>query len=72
MTEILVTLPEGTECPARAYLMRECGISLGLWKRIKHSGTFAVNGMPVIAARTVLRAGDMVSYELPVISSVIP
>lgn len=72
MTEILVTLPEGTECPARAYLMRECGISSGLWKRIKHSGTFAVNGMPVIAARTVLRAGDMVSYELPVISSVIP
>ena len=72
MTEILVTLPEGTECPARAYLMRECGISSGLWKRIKHSGTFAVNGMPVIAARTVLRAGDMVSYELPVIASVIP
>ena len=72
MTEILITLPEGTECPARAYLMRECGISSGLWKRIKHSGTFAVNGMPVIAARTVLRAGDMVSYELPVISSVIP
>jgi len=72
MTEILVTLPEGTECPARAYLKRECGISSGLWKRIKHSGTFAVNGMPVIAARTVLRAGDMISYELPVISSVIP
>ena len=72
MTEILVTLPEGTECPARAYLKRECGISSGLWKRIKHSGTFAVNGVPAIAARTMLRAGDIVSYELPIVSSITP
>ena len=72
MTEHIVVLSECEECPAKAYLMRVCGISSGLWKRIKHSGTFSVNGMPAIAARTMLRAGDIVSYTLPIISSVIP
>ena len=72
MTEHIITLPEGEECPAKAYLMRVCGISSGLWKRIKHSGTFAVNGIPAIAAHTMLRTGDMVSYELPIVSSVTP
>ena len=72
MTEHIVTLPEGAECPAKAYLMHTCGISSGLWKRIKHSGTFAVNGIPVIAARTMLHTGDIVSYELPIVSSVTP
>ena len=72
MTKHIVTLPTGEECPAKTYLMRVCGISSGLWKRIKHSGTFTVNGMPAIAARTMLRAGDIISYELPIISSVIP
>ena len=72
MTEHIITLPEGEECPTKAYLMRVCGISSGLWKRIKHSGTFAVNGIPAIAAHTMLRTGDMVSYELPIVSSVTP
>ena len=72
MTEHIVTLPTEEECPAKAYLMRVCGISSGLWKRIKHSGTFAVNGVPAIAARTMLHTGDMVSYELPIVSSVTP
>ena len=62
MTEYIVALPEGEICPAKAYLMRVCGISSGLWKRIKHSGTFTVNGMPATAARTMLRAGDIISY----------
>lgn len=70
--EITVALPEGSACPAKSYLMRVCGISSGLWKRIKHSGTFAVNGVPTIAARTMLHEGDCVSYELPIISSVVP
>lgn len=72
MTEHIVMLPEDEGCPAKAYLMRVCGISSTLWKRIKHSGTFTVNGVSEIAARTMLRAGDIVSYELPIISSVIP
>jgi pseudouridine synthase, rluA family len=72
MTQISVSLPDGAECPAKAYLMRTCGISSGLWKRIKHSGSFAVNGVPCIAARTMLRDGDRISYDLPVVSSVVP
>lgn len=72
MTEHIVTLPTDAEYPAKAYLMRVCGISSGLWRRIKHSGTFSVNGIPAIAAHTMLRAGDRVSYALPVISSVVP
>ena len=72
MTEHIVTLPTAEECPAKTYLMRVCGISSGLWKRIKHSGTFAVNGVPAIAARTMLHTGDIVSYELPIVSSVTP
>ena len=72
MTKHIITLPEGAECPAKAYLMRVCGVSSGLWKRIKHSGTFAVNGIPAIAAHTMLRTSDIVSYELPIVSSVTP
>ena len=72
MTKHIITLPEGAECPAKAYLMRVCGVSSGLWKRIKHSGTFAVNGIPAIAAHTMLRMSDIVSYELPIVSSVTP
>ena len=70
--QLTVVLPTGESCPAKAYLMRAHGISSTLWKRIKHSGTFAVNGVPAIAARTMLRAGDIVSYELPIVSSVTP
>ena len=70
--EITVDLRADETCPAKAYLMHTRGISSGLWKRIKHSGTFAVNGVPAIAARTMLRAGDIVSYELPIVSSVTP
>ncbi len=70
--EITVDLHADETCPAKTYLMRTRGISSGLWKRIKHSGTFAVNGVPAIAARTMLRAGDIVSYELPIVSSVTP
>ena len=70
--EITIDLRTDETCPAKAYLMRTRGISSGLWKRIKHSGTFAVNGVPAIAARTMLRAGDIVSYELPIVSSVTP
>ena len=72
MTEHIVSLADGAECPAKAYLMRACGISSGLWKRIKHSGTFTVNGVPAIAARTMLHTGDIVFYDLPIVSSVTP
>jgi len=72
MTEIRISLPPGEEMPAKAYLMKICGISGGLWKRIKYSGTFARNGLPAIAARTAIRDGDILSYALPIVSTVTP
>ncbi len=72
MTEIRVSLPGGMELPAKTYLTRSRGISGGLWKRIKHSGTFCKNGIPAIAARTAVRDGDVLSYALPIVSSVAP
>ena len=72
MTRHIVVLPQGDACPAKAYLMRVCGVSSSLWKRIKHSGTFTVNGTPAIAARTMLHDGDTVSYALPVRSCITP
>ena len=49
-----------------------CADGGGLWKRIKHSGTFSHNGVPAIAARTAVRDGDVLSYALPIVSSVVP
>jgi hypothetical protein len=72
MTEIHISLPPDEEMPAKAYLMKRCGVSGGLWKRIKHSGTFSHNGVPAIAARTAVRDGDVLSYALPIVSSVVP
>ena len=69
MTETRVSLPEGAEVSAKSYLTRNCGISGGLWKRIKHSGTFCKNGAPAVAARTTVRSGDVLSYALPVVPS---
>ena len=72
MTELRVDLPAGELCPVKAYLMRVHGISGSLWKRIKHHGAFALNGSPAIAARTMVRDGDRITYDLPVVSTVVP
>ena len=50
--------------PARAFLAQNQGISNTIWKRIKHSGTFRVNGELVNAARTELKTGDIVTYDI--------
>ena len=64
MTTFKVALPEAlATMPAKAFL-RQQGISNTLWKRIKHSGTFKVNGEIVNAARTMLKDGDTVSYQV--------
>lgn len=68
MREIHVTLPREDfsekEMAVKAYLKRYAGISTSSWKRIKHSGTFAVNGIPSIAARTTVVDGDIISYDI--------
>ena len=72
MTKLRVDLPRGETCPAKAYLMRMHGISGSLWKRIKHHGAFTWNGSPAIAARTMVKDGDHITYDLPVVSTVVP
>ena len=70
--EMAVTLPEAlTEMPVKAFLMQQ-GISRTLWKRIKHSGTFRLNGKPAIAARTLVKSGDLLSWETEKISAIEP
>ncbi len=64
MTTFQVVLNEAlATMPAKAFLHQK-GISSTLWKRIKHSGTFKVNGELVNAARTMLKDGDTVSYQI--------
>lgn len=64
MTTFQVVLPEAlATMPAKAFLHQK-GISNTLWKRIKHSDTFKVNGENVNAARTMLKDGDTVSYQV--------
>ena len=72
MTEIHVALPAGETCSAKAYLMHVHGTSGSLWRRIKHHGAFTLNGIPAVAARTMLKDGDWIAYDLPIVSSVIP
>lgn len=73
MTKLIVTLPEALESmPARAFLAQNQGISNTIWKRIKHSGTFQVNGKPANAARTELKNGDVVTYDILRPSNIVP
>ncbi|WP_033171078.1 RluA family pseudouridine synthase [Selenomonas sp. ND2010] len=73
MTKLIVTLPKALESmPARAFLTQTQGISNTIWKRIKHSGTFKVNGQLVNAARTELKNGDVVTYDILRPSNITP
>lgn len=65
MTSITVTIAESlSPMPAKTFLIRHCGLSHTLWKRIKHSGTFRLNGQPVNAAQTLVHNGDRLSYHI--------
>lgn len=71
MTRITVTLPPAlATMPVRAFLAQTQGISNTVWKRIKHSGTFHVNGKLVNAARTELTNGDIVTYDIVRLSNI--
>ena len=62
---ITYEVPKGiTACSAKSFLKGK-GVSGSLFRRIKNSGNFLVNGLPVHAVGTVLHAGDKVSYEYP-------
>ncbi len=65
---ISYTVPEEiTACSAKSFLKQK-GVSGSLFRRIKNSGSFYVNGSPVHAAVTTLRGGDRVAYDYPEVS----
>lgn len=65
MTRIRVELPEAlTSMPVKAFLTQHEGISSTQWKRIKHSGTFRVGGILCNAARTEVKTGDIISFDI--------
>lgn len=58
--------------PARAFLQKKAGISLNLWRKIKRSQSFLLNGQAVNPAQTIVQTGDIISYELREESSILP
>ena len=60
-----------TELPLRVFL-RQKGVSLGLWRRLKHNGIVTVNGEPVNLTRTILTSNDEVVLTLPEETDIIP
>ena len=62
---ITYQVPENTPiCSVRGFLKSK-GVSGGLFRRIKNSGCFWLNGIPVHANGTILQPGDRISYEYP-------
>ncbi len=62
---ITYTVPEEiTACSAKSFLKQK-GVSGSLFRRIKNSGSFYVNGASVHAAVTILHGGDRVAYDYP-------
>ena len=55
----------------KAFLKRQ-GVSLHLWRSLKHNGTITVNGQPVIAALTTLSPGDELICTLAETSPIAP
>ena len=71
MTEIRV--PQGTPpTPAKNILVQLQYISHTIWKRIKHSGTFRVNGVPANAAQSIVKGGDQITYDIVRESAIVP
>lgn len=65
MTRIEVTLDNAlTSMPVKAFLKAHTGISNTIWKRIKNSGTFAINGKNANAARSEVKNGDIITYDI--------
>ena len=72
MTQIRVELPEAlTSMPVKAFLTQHEGISSTQWKRIKHSGTFRVGGILCNAARTEVKTGDIISFDIVRLSELV-
>jgi 23S rRNA pseudouridine1911/1915/1917 synthase len=64
MTRIEVKLDALPSMPVRAFLKAHQGISNTIWKRIKNSGTFAINGVICNATQSTIKDGDIITYDI--------
>lgn len=58
------------EISLKNYCRRHCGISMGLWRRIKWNGSVTVNGLPVRPTMASVKLGDRIMICLPETSPV--
>ena len=66
-------VPESlTAMSVRLFLQKHAGISLTLWRRIKRSESFCLNGQSMNPALTIVHPGDIISYELNETTSILP
>ena len=66
MSQTILRLPEGMPAmELREFLQKECGFSTTLWKRLRRSGTFLLNGRSVNAACACIQGGDELRWQLP-------
>lgn len=73
MTRIEVTLDNAlTPMPVKAFLRAHTGISNTIWKRIKNSGTFAINGVICNATQALVKNGDVITYDILRPTDIIP
>ncbi len=72
MTRIEVKLDALTPMPVRAFLRANQGISNTIWKRIKNSGTFAINGVICNATQANVQNGDIITYDILRPTDIVP
>jgi len=66
MGKTRLVVPEGLACMAlREFLQKECGFSTTLWKKLRRSGTFSLNGLPADATLVCVKGGDELRWQLP-------
>ncbi len=56
--------PTCSPLPIKEFLRRRSGISLTLWRKIKHTGTLSLNGRPA-TTHTLVQPGDIVTVTWP-------
>ena len=73
MSQTILRLPEGMPAmELREFLQKECGFSTTLWKRLRRSGTFLLNGRSVNAACACIQGGDELRWQLDEESRIAP
>lgn len=73
MGETRLLVPESIiTMELRKFLQKECGFSTTLWKKLRRSGTFSLNGCPANAARSFVKGGDELRWQLKEESRIAP